>query len=92
MALNLGRHQPGLEQPGVGHAAHVGQPAAHKDAFGVVVLRLFDGVVHPRSVDAGGARLHLQLAPVDTGFVVEKLRGQPMAHRTPVEPQRVGRY
>ena len=53
----------------------------------VVVLGLFDGVVHTRSVDASGARLHLQLAPMDAGLVIQKLGGQPFTHWPPVQPQ-----
>ena len=91
MDLHHGRHQPGFKQPRVGHTPHGGQPAPHKLAVRVLVLRLFDGVVDPRGVDAGGARLHLQLAPVDARLVVEKLRSQPLTHRPPMQPQRVGR-
>ena len=90
--LQISWHAPGLEQPGVRHAAHRRQPTPDKVPLRVMVLRLFDGVVNPRGVDAGGARLHLHLAPMDAGLVVQKLPRQPQAYLAPMQPQRVGRY
>ena len=65
---------------------------AHKRALRVLVARLFNGVVHARGVDAGGARLHLHLAPVNAGLVVHQLARQPKPYLAPVQPQRVGRH
>ena len=68
--LQFDRHFPWLKQPSVWNVAHSWKPAPNKYAFRVVILRLLNGVVNPRCVDARGARLHLQLAPVDAGFIV----------------------
>ena len=65
------------------------QIAADELAVGVVVQRLLHRVVDPHGVDARHARLHLELAVVDTGLVVgEKLR-EDRSRPTPIEPKMV---
>ena len=50
-------------------------------------MRLFGGRIHAQRVDAGGAALHLHLAPMDAGLVVQKLARQKQACLPPVQPQ-----
>ena len=78
------RHFPGLKQPGVGHASHSGQPASDKYAVWIVILRLFNRVLDTRDVYTRRTGLHLQLAPMNAGFVIQKLARQPMTNWAPV--------
>ena len=89
MLLHDNRHAPRLKQPRIRHAAHVRQPAAHEMAMRIMVVRLFDGVVNARGVDASRTGLHLHLAPMDTRLVVQKLSRQPLPHGSPMQPQRI---
>ena len=70
VSLQVRRHKRGLKQPCVWNISHVRQPAPNKNAMRIVILRLFNGVVNARGIDARGARLHLKLTPVNTRFVV----------------------
>jgi hypothetical protein len=72
------------------HGRHGGQfrhPAADEVAVGVVVLALLDRVVDADRVDARGARLHLALAPVDAGLVVDEQACQPQPALAPRQPE-----
>lgn len=71
------------------HPRECGDPAAHEDPVRVLVQRLLERVVDPRSVDSGGARLHLHLRVVDAGLVVEELARQVQRGRPPWLPQLV---
>ena len=55
--------------------------------LGVVVHALLDRVVNPNRVDRGAARLHLALAPMDSGLVVHELSRQMKAAITPRQPE-----
>ncbi len=85
--LHVCRQAPRRGQAGRGHAAELGHPAADEHALGVVVERLLGGRVDAQRIDAGGAALHLHLAPVDAGLEIQELAGQVQAGRPPVQPQ-----
>ena len=70
-----------------GYGRQFREPLADEVAGGVVVLALFDRVVDADGVDAGGAGLHLALAPVDAGFVVDEQPRQVQAALAPREPE-----
>ena len=57
-----------------------------------MVLALLDRVVDPDRVDAGGARLHLALAPVDARLVIHKQARQHQAAVPPGQPELVARH
>ncbi len=78
---------PRLLQKGIRHLGQFGQPAAGEGAGRVLVLALLDRVVDARRVDAGGARLHLHLRPVDPGFIIGELARQVLAGHAPIQPQ-----
>ena len=65
-------HHPGLVQKHRRHRRQLGQPAANEQAIGIVIDALLDRVVDADRIDAGGARLHLALAPVDSRFVIDE--------------------
>lgn len=68
--LNRVGHAPWLKKPCLGNFAHRRQPSPHKNTVWVMIFSLLNGVVHSWQVDARSARLHLQLTPVNTRFVV----------------------
>ena len=61
-------------------------------ALGIVVKPLLERVVDADRVDAGGARLHLALAPMDPGFVVNEQAGQLQTAVTPGQPELIARH
>ena len=75
----------------VSRSADLWDPLPDVTPLWIVVQRLLGRRVDAQGVDAGRARLHLHLAPVDTGLEVQKLTCQKQARLTPVQPQVVGR-
>lgn len=68
--------QPGGVNVGRGDMRQFGDLTANKNAFGVVIDALFDGVVDANSAVARCTRLHLHLAVVNAWFVVDPATGQ----------------
>ena len=92
-ALRCGcRQGPGFMQVQQWHSGQFRQPATQKQPLRVVVLALLDRVVDADRVDAGGAALHLALAPVDAGLVVEKEASQVQARGAPWQLQVMARH
>ena len=67
-----------------------GNPASNEDRLRILFEGLLGRVVDPVTVDARHARLHLELAVVDTRLVVDESSSELGGDASPVEPQVVG--
>ncbi len=65
-------------------------PFANEVAVGILVSGLASGRVDADGIDPGDSGLHLALAVVNAGFVVEEQSGEVQSGLSPVQPQMVG--
>ena len=65
------------------------EPAPDKNPVGILIDRLLDGRIDADRIDAGHARLHLELAEVNAGFEVEKAPREMQGGPPPVQPEMV---
>ena len=89
--LHVHRHRPRHVEIGQRQTRELRHPAANEDPARILIDRLLRGIIDPQRIDPRGARLHLQLRPVDARFKVEEVTGQMQAGGPPMEPERVAR-
>ena len=89
--LHVHRHRPRHVDIGRRQTREFRHPAADEYPPRILVDRLLRGVIDPQRIDARGARLHLQLRPVDARFKVEEVTGEMQAGGPPMQPERVAR-
>ena len=83
--------RPGFMQMDRRHVAELRTPLTDANPFRIMVRPLFDRVVDPDRVDRRAPRLHLTLAPVNAGLVVDELTCKMQSTLTPGKPQVVAR-
>jgi len=78
------RSVPRFCEEGGWEVSEFGDPLFDEEPLRVMFLSLLDRGVDADGIDAGGAALHLDLAPVDPWFVVRKHPGEVEASFSPV--------
>ena len=72
-------------------AAELWDPSTDEGPLRILVRDLLDRRINPHRVDAGRAALHLELAIVYAGLVVQELPRKVKPSRAPMQPEMVGR-
>ena len=85
--LHFQGHEMRLRQPRFGHSGQLGNPAADKHAFRILIERLLRGRVDAQRIDARGPRLHLELAEMNARLEIKKVPPQINGRLTPVQPK-----
>ena len=72
--LQFRRHLLGPGEPRNGNGVQLRHPSADELAVGILLESLFGGGINAHRIDAARAALHLELAEMDPGLEVQKVR------------------